>query len=248
MLLESFLSSQWVFAISINFIIISFAQRLPLLTKKGWVHAAVLGSILWGSLGWEGWLSVTLYLILGSLVTRLGYENKKQMGIEEKRGGKRGPENVWGSAATGAIIALFISAGLGNKTLLLLGFAASFSAKLADTFGSEIGKRFGSTTILITTFKKVKPGTEGAISLEGTLASFVGSIFMTLIMYALSLVPNVNSAFLIISIGFFATLLESIIGAVFQQRILWLNNENVNFLQTLIAAILAIIFGYKFIT
>ncbi len=39
-----------------------------------------------------------------------------------------------------------IGAGIGSATLLLIGFAASFAAKLADTFGSEIGKRWGKTT------------------------------------------------------------------------------------------------------
>ena len=63
-----------------------------------------------------------------------------------------------------------------------VGFAASFAAKLADTFGSEIGKRFGKDTYLITSLKKVDRGTEGGISIEGTLASVLGSIFMAFIM------------------------------------------------------------------
>ena len=52
--------------------------------------------------------------------------------------------------------------------LFKVGFASSFSAKLADTFGSEIGKRFGKDTYLITSLKKVERGTEGGISIEGT--------------------------------------------------------------------------------
>ena len=63
-----------------------------------------------------------------------------------------------------------------NIVIFKVGFAASFAAKLADTFGSEIGKRFGKDTYLITSFEKVDRGTEGGVSLEGTLASFFGSI------------------------------------------------------------------------
>ncbi len=73
---------------------------------------------------------------------------------------------------------------------LKIGFAASFSAKLADTFGSEIGKRFGGKTYLITSLKKVERGTEGGISLEGTLASFLGAIFMAFVMLSLSIISN----------------------------------------------------------
>ena len=47
------------------------------------------------------------------------------------------------------------------QPLLLVGFAASFAAKLADTFGSEIGKRWGRRAVLITTLRPVPPGTEG---------------------------------------------------------------------------------------
>ena len=52
-------------------------------------------------------------------------------------------------------MALLIGSGLGPKPLLLVGFSASFAAKLADTFGSEIGKRYGRTTVLITTLRRV---------------------------------------------------------------------------------------------
>jgi len=123
----------------------------------------------------------------------------------------------------------------------MVGFAASFAAKLADTFGSEIGKRFGRTTVLITSLRPVPPGTEGAISLEGTLASAVGSIVMTLVMLALQLLPSWPLAGLVMVVGLLATLAESLLGALVQDRVAWLSNELVNALQTLLAALLAML-------
>ena len=70
-----------------------------------------------------------------------------------------------------------------GEYLIFLGFASSFTAKLADTFGSEICKRWGRKTYLISNLRPVRAGTDGAISLEGTFASFVGSFFMGFIMY-----------------------------------------------------------------
>ena len=154
----------------INFLLIFIFRRYPIMTKGGWMSAGVLGTLLWGSLGWKGWISVVLYLLLGSLVTKVGFKYKNKLGIAEKRGGRRGPENVLGSASTGLFLALMIKLNLANLILLKVGFAASFAAKLADTFGSEIGKRYGKNTFLITTFKKVRQGTEGAISLENYCA------------------------------------------------------------------------------
>ena len=99
-------SINWLNAFLINFLLIFFGQRLPFLTKKGWIHAGVLGTLLWGTIGWRGWTSVCIYLLLGTLVTKIGYKNKAARGIAEARGGQRGPENVWGSAATGCSLAL----------------------------------------------------------------------------------------------------------------------------------------------
>ena len=234
--------SHWLVALGINTLLIALAQRLPLLTRSGWVHAAALGSVLWGCLGPRGWWAVVLYLALGSLVTRLGFRTKQARGLAEARGGARGPENVWGSAATGALLAM--AAALASpplQPLLLLGFAASFAAKLADTCGSEIGKRWGRHTVLITTLRPVPPGTEGAISLEGTAASLLGSALMAALMAALGLISGREAWLLVTLVGLVATLIESLIGASAQQRWPWLSNELVNGIQTAIAAVLALL-------
>ena len=231
----------WIQALLLNTVLIAVAQRAPLLTPAGWVHAGALGTILWGCLGWRGWVAVVAYLVLGSLVTRLGLCEKQERGLAEARGGRRGPENVWGSAATGACLALLIGAGVEPRSLLLVGFSASFAAKLADTFGSEIGKRWGRRPVLITTLRSVPPGTEGAISLAGTLASAAGSVLMTLVMWQLQLLPSISVSLVVMLIGLLATLAESLLGALAQDRFRWLSNELVNALQTLLAAVMAML-------
>ena len=164
--------NQFFIGFCINFILIYVFCRIPLMTKSGWVSAGILGTFLWGCLSWQGWMSVVIYLLFGSLVTQIVFKFKKAQGIAEKRGGRRGPENVWGSAATGLFLAIMTKFNAANVVMFKVGFAASFAAKLADTFGSEIGKRFGKVTYLITSLKKVDRGTEGGISIEGTLAVF----------------------------------------------------------------------------
>ena len=241
----NFIPNDFVIGFLVNLILISLFCRVPLMTKGGWICAGILGSILWGCLSWQGWISVVFYLFLGSLVTKIGYKFKNKKGIAEKRGGRRGPENVWGSAATGLFFAIMVKLNFANLVFYKIGFAASFAAKLADTFGSEIGKRFGRSTYLITSLKKVNRGTDGGVSLEGTLASALGSIFMSAIMLGLSVITT-KYQFLIISIsGFLATISESIIGAKFQEKYK-LSNELVNSMQTSISSILAILFFIAF--
>ncbi len=231
--------NQFFIGFCINFILIYIFCKIPLMTKGGWISAGILGTILWGCLSWQGWMSVVIYLLFGSLVTKIGFKFKKEQGIAEKRGGRRGPENVWGSSATGLFLAIMTKFNAANVVMFKIGFAASFAAKLADTFGSEIGKRFGRDTYLITSFKKVERGTEGGISLEGTLSSVLGSIFMAFIMLRLSIISTKYHFIIVIVSGFLATLSESIIGAEFQNKYK-LSNELVNAIQTSIASVLAI--------
>ena len=75
----------------------AFLSRIPKvpLTPAGLLHSAILGTGLMTFLGVEGWLVCVIYLILGSLVTKIKMKEKEQLGLAEKRGGKRGPENVW---------------------------------------------------------------------------------------------------------------------------------------------------------
>ena len=79
----------WLGALALNAVLIALAQRLPVLTRAGWVHAGCLGTLLWGCLGPRGWLAVVLYLVLGSAVTRLGFRAKLARGLAEARGAQR---------------------------------------------------------------------------------------------------------------------------------------------------------------
>ena len=200
-----------VLSAGLNGLLIAAAQGVPLLTRSGWFHAWILGTVLGTSLGWRGWLAVVLYLALGSAVTKLGFARKQALGIAEARGGQRGPENVWGSAATGAVLALLCLLPGAPRELLLLGFSASFAAKLADTCGSEIGKRWGRTTVSLTRLRVVPAGTEGAVSLEGTAASLAGAVVFSGISAALGLIA-VSVIPALSALAWLATLIESLIG------------------------------------
>jgi Integral membrane protein DUF92 len=84
-------------AFAINTILFGLAspKLLSALTPSGLIHSLFLGTMLWTTLGWRGWSLCVLYLILGQLVTKVKFAEKKKLGIAESRGGRRGPENVW---------------------------------------------------------------------------------------------------------------------------------------------------------
>lgn len=246
-MLYTYSLNPWFVAVGLNTVLLAIAWIVPkkLLTPAGLIHAWVLGVIVWGTLGWQGYLVVLFYFLVGSAVTRIKLKEKEAEGIAEKRSGARGPENVWGSALTGALCALgtLVVSGLENQfvaSLLILGYVASFSTKLSDTCASEVGKAYGKRTFLITNLQPVPRGTEGAVSLEGTVAGVFASGAIAFVGWGVGLIDWFGVLFCIIA-AFVATNLESVIGATLQTKFDWLTNEFVNVLNTFIGAIAAIL-------
>jgi uncharacterized protein (TIGR00297 family) len=239
-------------AIVLNTVLLGIAWIAPkkLLTIAGYLNAWLLGVLIWATLGWQGYVVVMFYFLVGSFVTKIGMAEKEAEGIAEKRSGARGPENVWGSALIGALCAAgagIFSANTFLHPLLLLGYVASFSTKLSDTCASEVGKAYGQRTYLITTLQPVPRGTEGAVSLEGTLAGVVASVAQALVGFGVGLINGLDVGWCILA-AFIATNIESVIGATLQSKYDWLTNELVNILNTLIGAIAAILFAFLWLS
>ena len=118
--------------------------------------------------------------------------------------------------------------------------AGSLTSKLADTVSSEIGKAYGKTAILSTTWRRVPPGTEGAVSVEGTGAGMGAAVGFSLLAGMVGVVPwgwaGVGS---VVVAAVVANYLESVAGAVWQDSIPWLTNDVVNMIQISGAALMA---------
>eukprot|EP00897_Mesotaenium_endlicherianum_P009493 jgi/Mesen1/8572/ME000497S07984 len=164
------------------------------LTLDGLASAFLLGVVTWRAFGPPGFILVATYFVLVRM------KQKEAEGIAEKRSGRRGPGSVWGSGLAGLVCGLLTILELGARSGLglglapgqvaaawALGFAASFCTKLSDTTASEIGKGFGRNTYLVTTFKSVPRGTEGAVSVEGTLAGLAAACLLAYVALALHL-------------------------------------------------------------
>ncbi len=236
-------SNPWAIALTINTLLLGIAWFLPkkLLTPFGYLNALILGVLVWGTLGWRGYLIVMLFFLCGSAITYVGIEQKEAEGIAEERSGMRGAGNVWGSALAATICAiatLYFPSPI--KELFILGYVGSFCTKLSDTTASEVGKAYGKTTYLITNLKPVPRGTEGAVSLEGTVAGAIASFVLALIAWGIGMIDPLGIIWCVIA-AFIATTIESLIGATLESRFSWLTNDLVNFINTIIGAISAIL-------
>ncbi|KAL6845085.1 hypothetical protein ACP4OV_024580 [Aristida adscensionis] len=216
------------------------------LSASGFAAAYLLGTLTWRAFGPPGFLVVVAYFVVGTAVTKLKIKQKEALGVAEKRGGRRGPGSVIGSSAAGCVCSLLSIYNVGGAAwaeLWRLGFVASFCTKLSDTVSSEVGKAFGRTTrYLVTTLKVVPRGTEGAISIEGTLAGISASVFLASVGYLLGQV-DVSQILVCVLASQIANYGESFVGATLQDKegFEWLNNDIVNVLNISIGAILALL-------
>jgi uncharacterized protein (TIGR00297 family) len=120
----------------------------------------------------------------------------------------------------------------------MLALTAALAAGGSDTVASEIGKAWGRSTFLVVGFSRVKPGTPGAMSLEGTAAGIVAALALAALAVALGLIPSAA----ILAVAVAATvgaLVESALGATLEPAGI-LNNDMLNFINTAVASAVAI--------
>jgi uncharacterized protein (TIGR00297 family) len=122
-----------------------------------------------------------------------------------------------------------------DSDLFTTAFVASLGAAFADTSESEIGQLFSHAPRLITTLRKVPPGTDGAISLPGTLAGLTAATLTAALALILGLLDAPTTALLIAIAAFLGTVADSLLGARYPR----IGNEATNVICTLVAATLA---------
>ncbi|HEX5215090.1 MAG TPA: DUF92 domain-containing protein [Vicinamibacterales bacterium] len=206
-------------------------------TIAGAIAGFVIGVAVFAGTGWSGWIMLFATFLAAALTTRIGQRKKTTLGIAEGRGGRRGAGNAIANTGLAAFAAL-ISIGVVGADLARLAMVAALVTAASDTVASEIGKAFGRTTWLVTTFRRVRPGTSGAVSLEGTAAGVVAALLLASVAVWLGLIPS-SSIALVAAAATIAALVEGALGATLEARGT-LNNDALNFVNALIGAGLAV--------
>lgn len=115
------------------------------------------------------------------------------------------------------------------------GFAGALAAANADTWATEIGGRSSTDPRLITTWQRVPAGTDGGMTLVGTLGGVAGAALIAGVSYVVG-----NPAFtMLTTAGVFGMLLDSLLGASLQGKVRWIDNDAVNLVATLAGAVCA---------
>ena len=211
--------------------------RLQKLTEAGAACGACIGWALLGGMGVTALIFMAVFFVSAVVATSIGKKGTgrrhNELGLERRTAGQ--------VLANGGLAGLFGFAGLlwpVHQPILLLLTAAAFSSATADTVSSELGSRYGKRFYHVLTFRPDTKGLDGVISLEGTLFGIGGSL---LIAFAYSTATGQWSALPVVLIcGTFGNVLDSVLGAILERRG-FIGNNVVNFLNTLGAALLALI-------
>lgn len=254
------------FAIGIFFgILISLlAWKAGSLSSSGALAAALTGGLIFG-LGGLPWATLLLtFFITSSAFSRAFRRQKKQVNEKFSKGSRRDWGQVLANGGLGTLLALALF-WLPEQTWLWVAFAGVMAAVNADTWATELGVLNPRRPRLITTGQPAEPGTSGAISLYGTLATLGGAALVGLVGAIFTPAGARLSLILAASLGgVIGSLFDSFLGATVQaiyrcplcdketerhpvhtcgaatvqiRGWRWLNNDLVNFIASLVGAL-----------
>lgn len=227
-------------AVLVNAALAGTAYAARTVNRSGVAAGFLVGFVIYAFLDWRGYLLLLAFFVLGSACTKIGYRRKAAEKLAQEEGGRRGARHALANVSVAAACAVF-AALTDLPVLFSLAFAAAFATAAADTASSEIGQLLGRRTYLVTTFRPVPRGTEGAVSLEGTLAGVAASAILAVLGVLVGLYPWAGVLPIVVA-AFVGTTFESAVGAALEKRRL-LDNEALNFLNTLVGALVAAAFA-----
>jgi uncharacterized protein (TIGR00297 family) len=226
-------------ALVFSFVLGYLAYRLRIADISAMLSATLFGVviIISSDKGWFLFSILLTFFLLGSIFTRYKYHYKFARGIAEKKRGMRGYKNVFSNSLAALSLAVAYGIFPAYAKLLLPAYLGSVATACGDTLASEIGETNKGEPRMITTFRKVRSGTDGAVSHLGEWAAFFGASIIALFAYLL--IKNDFSLLVaVIAGGFIGTNIDSVLGATLQQKG-YLSNNGVNLFATISGAIIS---------
>jgi uncharacterized protein (TIGR00297 family) len=227
-------------AIAVNLALAVLAYLLKAASRSGAICGFGLGTAIYLGYGYKSFILLFAFVLLGSAATRLGLAKKTARGVAERRGGARSWREALANLLAAAFFAIMVIT-THHEAAFLIALVAALAEAAGDTVSSEIGQWMVERAYLITTFKPVRAGEDGGVSLSGTAAGFAASAVIVGLGVGFGLCGPYRIAGPAIALGaaFAGNLLDSLLGATLQRRGL-VTNGMVNFLGTSVAGGLAL--------
>lgn len=201
------------------------------LSKGGAVAAWIVG-FLSVAAGLRGILLLLFYLV-GTAATKYRHAEKARIDATAQVGAERGPSQVLACSAVGVMFSVWHATSCGEErpidfdkeplaSSLACAIIAHYATCLSDTLASELGILANHTPILITKpWLSVPAGTNGGITLSGTLWSGFGGLVIAVGFVLLDLLSGIavrplHTILFGTVCGFVGSFLDSLLGATVQ--------------------------------
>ena len=232
------------------------AWRAGTLTASGAVAAWTIGVLVLYGTGWQGGAVLAVFFVSSNLVSRV-QAGPLLPGLDPKSDRR----DHWQVYANGAAAAVGGAIGLIDPTMGLWLVTISFAAAAADTWATAVGSRSQVSPTLLWFGPPVAAGSSGGMTTAGMAGATVGALIVAgtgAVVAGLPILLPVGTL-----IGFLGMVADSALGALLQGRfrcpacqapsewrvhrcgtataresgLAWLNNDGVNFLATIMAAV-----------
>lgn len=215
-----------------------FSAKRDKLTWAGAVTGGIIGYFIFLGAGFAGIAMIGSFFLLGTLATSWKIKIKQDLGVAEKNKGRRTTGQVIANGGIAGLAGLLSFAFPEQRPLLLLMMAAAIASATADTLSSELGTLYGKKFYNILSFEYDKRGENGVVSIEGTLIGIAGGLIIAVI-YAIAFGWSSHIIWIVVA-ATVGNISDSILGATLERRD-YLNNDGVNLINTLIAAMVALV-------
>lgn len=247
------------------------AYRRRSLSRSGVAGAMASGTLITGMGGWSWGLALIYFFVSSSLLSHFR-EREKAVAAADKfsKGSQRDIVQAAANGGLGSLCALAygLSTTARARRWLQAAFIGALATANADTWATELGILSASQPRLITSWRRVPPGTSGGVTLLGGAASALGALTLGLFFWIAQGCRKRCAGLPVISLcsGMAGSLFDSLLGATMQamyycpscqaeterrvhrcgtatmrlRGITWMNNDTVNFLATACGAAVAV--------
>lgn len=256
--------SQLFYAFLLSLLIGGLAYWRGSLSRSGAGGALLIGTLTFGFGGWLWGVLLALFFVTSSILSHFKESEKRIVAEKFDKGHRRDLGQVVANGGIGAILALL--SWLFPAPIWLPIFMGVMATVNGDTWATELGTLSKQPPRLITSGRSVEIGTSGAISLFGTLVSWLGGVVVAVPAGLWSNQFTLAKAILIGGLaGLAGSLFDSLLGATLQQiyycdhcqketerkihkcghpthplrGLSWLNNDLVNLISSLVGGLTA---------
>jgi uncharacterized protein (TIGR00297 family) len=200
-----------VLGAGLNLFVAALAGLFQIVRPSGAAAGFAYGTTVWAFGGLPAYVLLWLFFGVGTLATRFGRQQKEALGKAEEAAGRRGAANVLANVTVAAFCVAVAALAPAVGPVSRLAATAALATALMDTVGTEIGQAVRSATGLLPDFRRVPPGTDGAVSVAGTTAGLLAALLLAGVAAAMAFIPPAGVGVTAVA-ACAGTVIESLLG------------------------------------